>query len=411
MNDKNNWSQDEKDLASLLTNGLNKMSEGTCPSIEKIAQLVEGSLTDSEKDALLKHVAGCNTCLHTLQVSRELHRIPATKKPIFYRPWALAASILIVGFSAILFFQIGINKSHISEPASSLKEEKVSIRPKEARRTYSKSGKGVPEDESRMKSVPKKGEKTWDVYPRGTAKNVYMQKRARDTKRKDHEADIVESKKRETEGQVLEKLGDIEEVEKETLKKGGKKNLKASLRAEQEADKEHRQVAGKRLPGVAKAPVRKVREKKDSDYKIDGMNVQQEAAPATLSRGKQARCYHRDRFSQSTEYLSGISRQRLPLLKNPLDLISSQNLPPPVVTEEVVSIDILLEMEIDSKGNVMGVCIKKGFSHLTQDLIRILFAWKFRPLVREGKPVAARFLAALTFDLSESLWRFNDSVL
>lgn len=407
MSDNNNWSEDERILASLMTNGLYKLSADPCPSIEQMAQLVEGTLPEDERDAILKHVAGCDRCYDTLKVSRELHHPGKVKRPLYHRPWALAASIVIVVLSAVLFYQIGIDKSDLSEPVTAVEESELRPAPKGDSRTYTKSMKDAPSEKRRTRSKLKKGEKTWDEYPRGTAHNIVMEKEGQGSRGKDHKAGKMEDKKSESEGKTFDRLGYAQKVEKETLKRDRGKDKKLSGTLDREKEKQSQKIAGKQLPPVAKAPARKVQQKDDREWNIDGINVQQEGAPAKLNQRRAARCFTRDRFSQSTQFSSGRSRRQLPRVQAAPVLVDAKNLPQPAPIDGLVSLDVLLDMEIDSQGNVMGICVEKGLSYLTQKMVDRLFSWKFQPVTRGGKPISARFRASLIFDFSENRWLFN----
>ncbi|MDQ1351343.1 MAG: hypothetical protein QG657_1645 [Acidobacteriota bacterium] len=84
-----------------------------CPAAEEIAALVEGAAPAKEKDRLFKHISACADCYESFMLTMESHkkveeeRKEDKHKIIFLRPLALAASVLIVVFTAYFLFRTG----------------------------------------------------------------------------------------------------------------------------------------------------------------------------------------------------------------------------------------------------------------------------------------------------------------
>lgn len=93
--------------------GLETPEMAQCPGAEEIAAVVEGIVSDEERDRVLKHVSGCDTCYDMFLLTAQLQKQEEEEskeekhKIIFLKPLALAASLLIVAFSIYLFYRSG----------------------------------------------------------------------------------------------------------------------------------------------------------------------------------------------------------------------------------------------------------------------------------------------------------------
>lgn len=101
---------------------------GDCLTDEDMSALIEGNIPNPEKNALLKHIASCDTCFEIYQTLSELNAeeeispaqkkyidlklwerdeepIPIATKRNMYKSLALAASVLIVAVGIYIFYQ------------------------------------------------------------------------------------------------------------------------------------------------------------------------------------------------------------------------------------------------------------------------------------------------------------------
>ncbi|MCP4158004.1 MAG: hypothetical protein GY757_60410, partial [bacterium] len=99
-------------LGSALSAELTRMGKDQCLEPEEIAVLVEGNVTEGERDRLLKHISACESCYDVFLLTSELQTdVPGVKKKgiisSHIRPLALAASVLVVVLSLYVFFRSG----------------------------------------------------------------------------------------------------------------------------------------------------------------------------------------------------------------------------------------------------------------------------------------------------------------
>ena len=76
--------------------------EADCPSPEDLSALVEHTLPESQGLALLDHIMSCQSCQEEFELLRAL-KTTAPKQRRGWRPLALAASIVLVAGSGILW--------------------------------------------------------------------------------------------------------------------------------------------------------------------------------------------------------------------------------------------------------------------------------------------------------------------
>lgn len=136
-----------------------------CLSPEDIAALVEGRITGQKKDEMMKHISSCDACCETFILAVELHKeaiaplhAPIERRNIiFFRPLAVAASILIVVISLYLFFKSDVPKTSrefMEVDESTTNRETVQPKPTLSKAapptpgkySISKAEKGVPPD-------------------------------------------------------------------------------------------------------------------------------------------------------------------------------------------------------------------------------------------------------------------------
>ncbi len=135
-----------------------------CPGAEEIAAVVEGTAPTQVRDRLLKHISACTACYKSFMLTVELHKEEEEEskedkhKIIFLKPLALAASVLIVVFTAYLLFRTGgIPKTpgDLLEQSEALKESSERLR-QPAEMSYQAKSKEVAETDARGLSVDKK---------------------------------------------------------------------------------------------------------------------------------------------------------------------------------------------------------------------------------------------------------------
>jgi len=152
-------------FGDVLSASLKEAGDSTdqCPSPEDIAALVEGRITGQKKDEIMKHISSCDTCCETFILASELHKeamapLQAPKERsniIFFRPLALAASILIVVISLYIFFKSDAPKTSLefmevdeSTTSQGAEQPKPTLSkaapPPPGKYSMSKAEKGVP---------------------------------------------------------------------------------------------------------------------------------------------------------------------------------------------------------------------------------------------------------------------------
>lgn len=108
-------------FGDVLSAGLLEAGDRTdqCPFPEDIAALVDGRITGQKRDEIMKHISSCDACCETFILAAELHKqaiaprqaLKERSNIIFFKPLALAASILIVIVSIYLFFKTDVPKT------------------------------------------------------------------------------------------------------------------------------------------------------------------------------------------------------------------------------------------------------------------------------------------------------------
>jgi hypothetical protein len=158
-------------FGDVLAASLREVGDGTdqCPSPEDIAALVEGRITGQKRDEIMKHISSCHACRETFILAAELHKqaiapMQAQKERsniIFFRPLALAASILIVVISIYLFFKSDVPKTSrqlLEMDESTTSREAVQPRPAVPGETPATPGKySMPKAEKEAAPGLKKG--------------------------------------------------------------------------------------------------------------------------------------------------------------------------------------------------------------------------------------------------------------
>lgn len=166
-------------LGAALSRGLAGTAEfepGQCPGAEEIAAVVEDSAPAKVRDRLLKHISACADCYDSFMLTVELHKKEEVErkedkhKIIFLRPLALAASVLIVIFTAYIVFRTGgIPKTpgDLLEKSEVLKESPERLR-QPAEMTFQDKSKVVAETDDRApgsdKELAKKEDKKLKQY-------------------------------------------------------------------------------------------------------------------------------------------------------------------------------------------------------------------------------------------------------
>jgi len=122
-------------LGNALANEMVKVKPGRCPTSEEIAALIDGKLSQENRDKILHHLSSCNFCYDTFILTSDLKRKEFKKESnplVIFKPLALAASIIIVIFSIYLFYKGGLPKTTkelVNSDSSELKDEKTRVHP------------------------------------------------------------------------------------------------------------------------------------------------------------------------------------------------------------------------------------------------------------------------------------------
>lgn len=145
---------DDSALGAAITRGLaSRQPAGECPSIETIAEQVDGTLAGVERDRLLGHLALCDSCRELfLKSSRLASEEPAVsqqadgKRRNYLFPSALAAAALLVIAVTLQMRPFSSDKGMVAESAA----------PAAPRVALSEQGRVNPPDESGQVSVAAK---------------------------------------------------------------------------------------------------------------------------------------------------------------------------------------------------------------------------------------------------------------
>lgn len=138
---KNSPEARQEKLGILLAEGLQDTSTGECFSNEDLAALADGAVTGLKRDRMLKHAASCSSCYEVFQLIGEISNDteaveiveegaaeegeivpmpmegPEKKKRTYFKPLALAASLLIVMLSVYIFYRGGDIPKNMDEMA------------------------------------------------------------------------------------------------------------------------------------------------------------------------------------------------------------------------------------------------------------------------------------------------------
>jgi hypothetical protein len=256
-------------FGDLLSTSLREAGDRTdqCPLPEDIAALVEGRITGQKRDEIMKHISSCDACCETFILAAELHKeaIAPIKAPkersniIFFRPLALAASILIVVISIYLFFKTDVPKT--SRQLLEMEQSKTSrdvvqsqpavpeeVPPSPGKYSMSKAGKGVPPAIKKEAPVSGEGGRL------GYSKTEEADKKREFYDRKDHFkiAEKKEKQKEEEKAGRLQRKKNVPEEEAFELDETRErtKRREETPRALQKADKPP-QTAPKKMKAAA----------------------------------------------------------------------------------------------------------------------------------------------------------------
>jgi len=105
----------DRNMARLLSEKLQSLTGDECLPLEAIAQLVEKKISSKQQDRMMSHMARCSNCYETFLLSSQIHSEPhpeikTTEKPFFFRPLALAASVMVLVVSLVVIHTSGILK-------------------------------------------------------------------------------------------------------------------------------------------------------------------------------------------------------------------------------------------------------------------------------------------------------------
>lgn len=270
-------------FGDVLSASLREVGDRTdqCPFPEDIAALVDGRITGQKRDEIMKHISSCDACCETFILAAELHKeaIAPSQAPkersniIFFRPLALAASILIVVISIYLFFKSDVPKTsrqllEMDELTTSreAKQPQPAV-PKEAppspnKYSMSKAEKGVPPgfkkgapasgEKRRLEhSKAEKADKKQEFYDR---KDHFKIAGKREEQKEEKKAGRIQTKKSVPEKEALE----LEETRERTKRRGEPpRALQKAYKPPQTAPKKMKAAA----PVLEKEQVEQIQEK------------------------------------------------------------------------------------------------------------------------------------------------------
>jgi hypothetical protein len=103
----------DRTTARLLSEKLQSLTADECLPLEAIAQLVEKKISGKQQDRMMSHLARCSSCYETFLLSSQIHSEPhpeikTTEKSVFFRPLALAASVVVLVVSLVVVHTSGI---------------------------------------------------------------------------------------------------------------------------------------------------------------------------------------------------------------------------------------------------------------------------------------------------------------
>ncbi|MCP5051843.1 MAG: hypothetical protein GY940_32045 [bacterium] len=167
-------SDPDERLGRLLSNGLSngEAPAGSCLTSGEIAALVEGNITGSQRDRMMKHLSACNSCYDIFLLAADLHEdenaglVRKVGPGKFLKPLALAASVLIVVFSIYILYNpkgdsIPKTAEDLMNFAATSEEAETTTAGKRIPPTVYKGG-GAAKDGDSMDPVPKKKRASMD---------------------------------------------------------------------------------------------------------------------------------------------------------------------------------------------------------------------------------------------------------
>lgn len=235
---------DEK-IGSALSRGLaglETLETAQCPGPEEIAAVVEGIVSEEERDRVLKHVSGCDACYDMFLLTAQLQKKEEEEnkeekhKIIFLKPLALAASLLIVAFSIYLFYRSGeIPKSpeDLMEKSDAVEKARVELRQPEvtiSKKTISKDKKeaGYRKQPLKAKTAPKPApvkepEEEMKRPGKKMVRDTFTDKKGPDKKEAETFGFELEKQEQKVlpEKEAREKIGELKATVPRERKKGG----------------------------------------------------------------------------------------------------------------------------------------------------------------------------------------------
>jgi hypothetical protein len=138
-NENNNTAQPrDKLLGQVITRALSGRRRSSCPTLEEIAALVEGTVSGDERDLLLGHLAECGKCLQIFEMTHDLSSIEEAgkKKRWYVVPSALAAAAVVVVAITLVIKQSPSERLQVAK-----KEEPLSPSPAKLEKSVSRMEK------------------------------------------------------------------------------------------------------------------------------------------------------------------------------------------------------------------------------------------------------------------------------
>ena len=417
--------EEEEAMGKALSDALKKSDKGECLTMEEIASLVDGSVDRNKRDEMMNHLSVCDKCYDIFLISSEIKDKSLRKRHPVLNPVGLAASVLIVAFLAFLVYKSGffpkpedklddiskISESYKytspkTEPGTFVDEEKEEekkteeFRRKDADSLKSKSKKGGPE------ILHKKGEGE-GVYKKGYTKKLEPRKRL-DTAGKSLPASKSRAKMDEKDG---EKKGISYNKEIQKMNEAPKEPqvLKRSVKTfDKDKAVQKKAPVRKPEPGLkekSSSEKPKTVHKQEVEQREVSMNVVQTAGiPETVtgkdesvvlsSTGQHVFCSGKigDAYTLYLEHKSDV-----PVVEKPPAVVNKVLPDKELLKQYGLKGTVVLEVEIDKRGNVTRACAFKGDPQLARLYVEEVLKWKYEPKRIGGIPAAVRFSVTIDY--------------
>ena len=416
MNDNNDdkfITKKDEVLGEVLSHAMKESKTGDCPSLEDIASLVDGYMGEEERERIMTNLSSCDECYETFLLSTQIKEKRWKKRSLIFHPIGLAASVIIVAFLAFLVYKSGFfPKSGVemekkpeeitdySIPKEEFKTaaDKEHVEKKEMKKM--ERGKGVTGETSRLKR--KKG---------GPAP---VSKMGEELVRKETETEFKP-------GKMTEKKGKYTGYEKRD-RKSKTKDVRESNdkpRAFQEPDRSV-QTFGKKVQPPKRITEQQVQPKVTQKTVSDKMEtvqkeeerqkgIQQGVVQVQTAGAINKKDEEKLQLSSSGLHVYCAGKEGEVSIQF-LEHQSVTNLieKPPTQVKGVLPDKrvfkqnqqwgmVVIEVEIDQRGNVKRACALKGDPELVRRTVEEVLKWKYEPVKVDGKSSPVRFIVKINY--------------